>query len=110
MRNPHDTAKSLRRSQTDAEKLLWSVLRNGKQRCKFRRQHPVDHYIVDFICIERSLVIELDGGQHAVDKDAVRTRYLEQRGYRIIRFWNDEVLRNKEGVFQAILKALETDV
>lgn len=105
-RNPHNTAKELRQNMTEAEKVIWSMLRRKSLNCKFRRQHPVDCYIVDFICTEQGLIIEVDGGQHTPEKDAARTAHLEKRGYRILRFWNNEVLENEEGVFQTIQKAL----
>ncbi len=96
------SARRLRRSQTDAEKALWAALRTTKAEHKFRRQHPVGPYVADFICVEKSLIIELDGGQHTVERDAVRTDYLEQKGYQVLRFWNDEVLKNPEGVYNVI--------
>lgn len=107
--NPHTTAKKLHTHQTDAEKLLWSILRSKKLGCKFRRQHPIDQYIVDFVSIERGLIIEVDGGQHTEDKDRARTEHLQGRGYRILRFWNDEMLKNKEGVYEIIQKALKEE-
>jgi len=101
----NDRAKQLRRDSTDAEKTLWRLLRarqlNG---VKFRRQHPIGPYIVDFVCLEQHLVIELDGGQHALDSPA-RTRFLESEGYRVLRFWNNEVLANPEGVHHAVTQA-----
>jgi len=94
---------------TEAERLLWRALRDRQLAgFKFRRQHPVRPYVVDFVCIERKLVVEIDGGQHAqqVAKDAVRTTVIQAKGYRVIRFWNNEVLENLEGVLQSILAAL----
>lgn len=105
-RNPHVLAKKLRLNSTEAEKTIWSLLRRKTLGCKFRRQHPVDHYIADFICIERGLVIEIDGGQHTPEVDAVRSNYFQKRGYRILRFWNNEVLENKEGVYDRIVVAI----
>lgn len=88
-------AKSLRRSQTDAEKLLWQKLRN-RQVCnaKFRRQYVIGKYIVDFICIEHDLILEVDGGHHAEQQqyDDCRTDFLNQQGFQVIRFWNNDVL------------------
>jgi very-short-patch-repair endonuclease len=103
-------ARSLRVNQTDAEARIWSRLRNrGLGGARFRRQIAVDPYIVDFICTDRKLIIELDGGQHAeqVEADAERTRFLEARGYRVLRFWNNDVLTNTEGVLEVILAELE---
>ncbi len=101
--------RQLRKLLTDAERLMWRLLRNRTiDGCKFRRQHPVGPYIVDFICIEKGLVIELDGGQHAlaVEKDEKRTRFLNEQGYRVLRFWNNEVLNETEAVLTVILKEL----
>ncbi len=103
-------ARELRHSQTDAENLLWAKLRlirsNG---VRFRRQHPVGHYIVDFACLEKRLIIEVDGGQHAEneEKDKRRTKWLEDEGYRVIRFWDNDVLTNIEGVIFRIMENLE---
>ena len=99
----------LRRNQTDAETLLWRHLRNRQLGgFKFRRQHSFPPYIVDFVCIEKLLVVELDGGQHAraVEADERRTKFLEQKGFRVIRFWNNELLGNTEGVLERILELL----
>ena len=76
--------------------------------CKFRRQHEIDRYMVDFICTERMLVVELDGSQHLEqqDYDDVRTRYLQANGYRVLRFWNNDVLTNIESVLEAVTEAL----
>jgi very-short-patch-repair endonuclease len=99
-------ARALRQTPTNAELRLWSRLRR-KQLAgfRFRRQHPLGPYVADFFCAEAKLIIEVDGGQHADDGDT-RTRWLESRSYRVIRFWNNEVLGNTEGVVLAILKAL----
>ena len=98
-------AKSLRKRQTDAETILWRHLQ-GKQMegVKFRRQAPIGKYIVDFISFERKLILEIDGGQHALerDNDEKREIWLESQGFRILRFWNNEVLQNLEGVLEAI--------
>lgn len=102
-------ARSLRKSTTDAEAHLWHQLRNRNLRqFKFRRQHPIGPYIVDFVCLEHKLVIELDGSQHLdqVDYDYKRTVYLEQAGFRIIRFWDNDVLAQTGGVMQALYAAL----
>jgi very-short-patch-repair endonuclease len=98
-----DRARRLRRDATEAEKALWVRLRNrGFEGLKFRRQYPIGRYIVDFCCEQNALVIELDGGQHAdaVLKDAERTRYLESKGFRVVRFWNNDVLGNMEGALE----------
>lgn len=102
-------ARKLRKNTTDAERALWAVLRNRRLAgYKFRRQHPVGSYVVDFACLSRRLIIELDGGQHAVaaDRDRRRSRWLESQGFRVIRFWNTEVLENSEGVLDAIQEQL----
>jgi len=94
-------SRSLRREMTDAEKLLWRHLRMEQfGGHKFRRQHPLGNFIVDFVCLEAALVLEVDGGQHAdhSDSDAIRTQWLETKGFRVMRFWNNEVLGNIEGV------------
>ena len=98
--------KTLRTNQTDAESRLWYHLRDRRsQGWKFRRQHILQGYIVDFVCLERKLIIELDGGQHAEQEayDNRRTRVLEKDGFKVIRFWNNEVLTNTEGVLEMIL-------
>ena len=92
-------ARALRKTSTDAATLLWSRLRNRQFRnLKFRRQVPLGHYIVDFYCHELRLVIELDGGQHSEEVDRTRTQWLESEGYRVVRFWNHEVMVNLNGV------------
>ena len=98
-------ARALRKNQTDAEKLLWYRLRNRQLAdCKFRRQQVIGPYIADFLCLEPKLIIELDGGQHATqqDQDEQRTRFLESLGYRVLRFWNHDVIRDIESVLDAI--------
>ena len=105
----HDHQRLLRHRQTEAERVLWQHLRNRRlQGWKFRRQHRVGRYITDFACLERLLVVELDGSQHldAAEHDAARTRFLETRGFRVLRFWNDDVLRKMDGVLDAISIAL----
>ena len=95
----------LRRAMTDAEQLLWQALR-GRQMLgyKFRRQHPFEDFILDFVCLEKKLVIEVDGGQHSIqaEADAVRTDRLVTAGFRVLRFWNHEVLRQPEAVKEKI--------
>ncbi len=107
-----DKARQLRKNQTDAEQAIWRLVRAKQiEGLKFRRQHPIQPYIVDFICPEKKLVIELDGGQHA-DNEAVvydkkRTKFLESKGYTVVRFWNNEVINNIEGVYEVILQHLK---
>ncbi|HTG79518.1 MAG TPA: endonuclease domain-containing protein [Sphingomicrobium sp.] len=102
-------AKQLRREMTDAERKLWSVLRNSQLGAKFRRQQPIGPYIADLVCQEARLIVEADGGQHAdALSDARRTAFLQSKGYRVLRFWNNDVLQNLEGVAEAILAALLT--
>ena len=102
-------ARQLRREMTDAEKRLWSQLR-GRQLAnhKFRRQAPVGPYVVDFCCLQQKLIIEVDGGQHAerTQQDLERTAELEARGYRVLRFWNNDVMGNIGGVMDTIARAL----
>jgi very-short-patch-repair endonuclease len=109
-KRPHtELARKLRRDSTEAEKHIWHILRAGNLAgLKFRRQHPIGSYVADFCCPSRRLVVELDGGQHANREaaDDERTAYLRARGYRVIRFWNNEVLGNKEGVLAVILTFL----
>jgi very-short-patch-repair endonuclease len=96
-------ARALRKNQTDMEKLMWSRLRNRQiAGHKFRRQQIIGPYIADFLSLEPKLIIELDGGQHAEqqDEDAKRTRYLEALGYRVLRFWNHEVLGDLDAVLE----------
>lgn len=105
-----DRARRLRREQTDAEKSLWQAIRSRQlSGFKFRRQHPVGCYITDFCCVKCKLIIELDGGQHALETDADnrRSHFLSQHGYHVLRFWNHEVLTNLEGVLQRILEAAQ---
>jgi len=100
------TAKRLRRDQTDAERALWFRLRDRRLNgMKFRRQATVDGYVVDFLCANANLIIEVDGGQHAErqEDDAKRTTDLEARGYLVLRFWNNEVLQNIDGVVETIV-------
>jgi very-short-patch-repair endonuclease len=101
-------AQRLRREMTDAERNLWSVLRNRQlSGAKFRRQQPIGPFIADFVCQELRLVIEADGGQHADNiRDKRRTAFLEGKGYRVLRFWNNEILGNLDGVAQVIAAAL----
>jgi very-short-patch-repair endonuclease len=103
--------RGLRNSMTDAERRLWQCLRQRQMGgFKFRRQHPYGDYILDFVCLEAMLVIEVDGGQHMENQglDAVRTASLNAAGFRVLRFWNNEVLQNTEIVKESIWQALHT--
>ena len=102
-------SRILRRDRTEAEARLWRYLRNRQMEdLKFRFQSPVGPYVADFLCVEAKLIIELNGGQHGiqVEKDAARTKFLEAAGYVVIRFWNNEVLANTEGVVETIRMAV----
>jgi very-short-patch-repair endonuclease len=101
-------ARRLRRDSTDAERRLWYRLRSRQiSSAKFVRQERIGPYTVDFVCRDRRLIIEVDGGQHATDpRDAVRDSWLHDRGYRVLRFWNNDVLSNTDGVLEAIAAAL----
>jgi very-short-patch-repair endonuclease len=105
----NQNARRLRRAMSDAERALWYLLRDRRLRgYKFRRQRPVGPFIVDFACIAHCLVIEADGGQHAESEtDASRTQWLEAHGWRVLRFWNNEILHNRDGVVETILRAIE---
>jgi very-short-patch-repair endonuclease len=99
----------MRRKATDAEARLWLHLRAGRLLgFKFKRQQPLGDYIVDFVCFESRLVIEVDGGQHAdqAERDAERSRWLQSQGFTVMRFWNDEVLQKTEDVLESVICAL----
>ncbi|TWT23441.1 endonuclease domain-containing protein [Luteimonas marina] len=101
--------RNLRNQPTDAEQRLWQYLRGRQlEGCKFRRQHPFGDYILDFACLDRKVVVEVDGGQHAANGayDAERTKFLEKAGFKVLRFWNNEVFENTEGVVDVIVAAL----
>jgi very-short-patch-repair endonuclease len=103
-------AKRMRHVPTDAEALLWRNLRAGRLSAhKFRRQQPLGHFIVDFVCFSRKLIVEVDGGQHAdaLAADQSRTAWLESQGFSVIRFWNHDVLQRTDLVLEEILRALE---
>ena len=112
MRGPNNVktprARRLRLNQTDAEKKLWWRLRNRQiAGCKFVRQEPVGPYTCDFVCREQRLVIEVDGGQHADSAaDKVRDQWLVSHNYRVMRFWNNDVLSNIDGVLTVIDEAI----
>jgi len=108
MNSKNILAKNLRKNQTPQEQKLWQLIRNNQLGVKFKRQHPIGDYIVDFVCREKWLIIELDGGQHNEDdniiNDKIRTQYLESRGFKVIRFWNNDINNNIEGVILDIKK------
>jgi very-short-patch-repair endonuclease len=113
MKKPQRTslAKRLRHEQTEAEQMLWARLRNMQlEGAKFRRQQPVGVYVVDFVSFGKKLVVEIDGGQHnetpTRERDEQRTKRLEANGFRVMRFWNNDVLLNPEGVLTKISEAL----
>ncbi len=101
-------AKSLRTNSTDAERKLWSLLRAGQlDGLKFKRQVPLDGYILDFVCFEERLIV--DGGQHAGSAaDLLRDEHFRQAGFRTLRIWNNEVLQNPDGIFEKLKIVLET--
>src|SRR5574341_778952 len=103
-------ARALRKNPSEVERLLWRYLRMWQlDGYKFRRQHPSGNYIVDFVCLEKRLIIEVDGGQHAehVEYDAKRDAWLREQGFSILRFWNNDVLQNMTGVKDAIVSKLQ---
>ena len=103
------TARKLRTETTDAESRLWHALRNRQiNGLKFKRQAPFGPYIADFICIKAKLIVEVDGGQHAeqADADNARTNYFQSCGYRVLKFWNNDVLQNLQGVLETIASEL----
>jgi very-short-patch-repair endonuclease len=106
-----DRARELRHPQTAAEATLWRALRARSLGYKFRRQHPIDRFIVDFYCAHARLCIEIDGGSHFEPEqqahDAARTEYLEGQGYQVLRFTNDEVRYNPDAVASAIIRTIE---
>ncbi len=102
--------RRLRRADTDAERAFWFAVRDRRlSGFKFVRQEAIGLYIVDFVCHERKLVVEIDGGQHAENlRDILRDKDLSAAGYRVLRFWNLDVLTNKDGVLSAVLTALQS--
>ena len=107
-RDPTAIARSLRRMATDAEIRLWSRLRRHGIGWHFRRQHPVPPYVLDFACPRLRVAVEADGGQHACPfEHAARDRFLDERGWLVVRFWNNEILANTDGIIMAIRTACE---
>jgi len=104
--SPH--ARTLRRAATDAERRLWSGLRNRQLGgFKFRRQETIGRCVADFACVECRLIVEADGGQHDPDADRERTAYLNGLGWEILRFWNNDILQQTDGVLETILRVCE---
>ena len=101
-----ERARSLRTNATPAERVMWRILREAFPEARFRRQVPLRHFIVDFASHRARLVIECDGGQHGDEADAERTRLIEGEGYRVLRFWNNDILGNADGVHAVIASAL----
>jgi len=101
-------ARKLRGDMTDAERCLWSRLRAKQLGVQFTRQHPIGNFVADFACRSLRLAIECDGGQHSGSAtDAVRTEIIEAHGYRVIRFWNNDIMQNTDGVIEAILEEIK---
>ena len=105
-------ARTLRKNSTKQERILWKILRNRQfKNLKFKRQIPIDKYIADFVCEEKKLIIEIDGGQHNkeenISKDNIRTKILTDEGYKVVRFWNNEIENNLEGVYKKLLDVIE---
>jgi very-short-patch-repair endonuclease len=105
-----ERARDLRSNMTEAEKRLWRYLRNRQlQGHKFYRQYPIPPYYVDFLCRDKKLIIEADGGQHSENRsDEKRTKYLENKEYKVLRYWNNDILENTEGVMKEILGVLNS--
>ncbi|MDR6843293.1 endonuclease domain-containing protein [Pseudoxanthomonas sacheonensis] len=101
-----ENSRRLRREMTDAERKLWSLLRAGQlEGLKFRRQHPIPPYVADFCCIEKKLIVELDGSKHNAQSDGSRSRALQSQGWRIVRFWDHDALLSAAAVVEAIWNA-----
>ena len=104
-------ARRLRQNMTEAEKNLWHQIRANKLHgLSFRRQHPIGRYIADFACIPAMLVVEVDGGQHnESQRDAVRDAYMKQQGWRVLRFWNNQINENLSGILEAIVETAHSN-
>ncbi len=112
-----NNARQLRKKEnmTDAEKLLWYYIRDRRMNnCRFRKQVAIGNYIVDFLCPEKKLIIELDGGQHNEDRNIIydneRTKYLNGLGYKVIRFWDNDIFKNMKEVWESIYEELKDDI
>ena len=115
MKEQTTKSRQLRKNMTLQERKLWQYLRNRQiNNCRFRRQYPIGAYIVDFICLNKKLIIEIDGGQHNeyenIKYDDERTEYFKSLGFRVVRFWNCDIDENIEGVYELILRHLGADV
>jgi len=107
MENKTVISRKLRNNPTEAEKKLWYFLRNKNLGYKFRRQQPIGPYFPDFVCLDKLLIIELDGGQHyGSAEDKVRDNYFKKEGFTVLRFWNNEVMENIDGVLTKIKEHL----
>ena len=105
----YQLARNLRKNSTPEERKIWNLLRNRKfLNLKFKRQFPIGQYIVDFVCEEKKIVIEIDGGQHneleEQIKDDIRTKFIETKGYKVYRFWNNDIKENIDGVYQKLIE------
>lgn len=108
MNNKTQISRKLRKNLTEAEKYLWYMLRAENLGVKFRHQTPIGNFIVDFVCYEKKIIIELDGGQHYEStNDLVRDKWLKSEGFKVLRFWNNEVLENRDGVVLKIIEHLK---
>ncbi len=112
MERKYALARTLRKNTTKEERILWQLLRNRQFfGLKFRRQYPIGKYIVDFVCESKKVVIELDGGQHNEPEnillDEERTKFIENQGYKVIRFWNSDINKNISGVYDKLLEIID---
>ena len=112
MNNKNILARKLRKNQTPQEAKIWSLLRNHRYKnLAFKRQHPIGDYIVDFICLEKKLIIEIDGGQHNqpndIEYDKKRTKFLNSLGFKVVRFWNTDIDKNIAGVYKILQREFE---
>ena len=108
----HQKARELRNNMTKQEQKIWSFLKNRKfYGYRFLRQYPIGNYIVDFICRSKKIIIEIDGGQHNepqnIEYDTTRTNFLEAKGYKVIRFWTNDIDKNLDGVYKVLIKEFE---
>jgi very-short-patch-repair endonuclease len=99
-------ARRLRHDSTDAERILWALLRRNALGVHFRRQHPIPPYYADFACPAARLVVEIDGGQHTTERDGARDATMRAAGWRVLRFWSNEVMANRDAVLARILEAV----